>query len=372
MTKTNEPLLYYKWLWRDWRADRRVQKLTYITQGLYRSLLDEQWCEGGLPTSVEDLSDICGCPVEVMQENWIALSKFFEETEPGVLVNSKLEKQRTAQDLVRAAKSRGGKASALQKLSKSQHMLTPGEDSLVSVAESHIAEQSRADTEQSTSEQDAADSYEGEDTDMSKISKEIQTACGGRSRVYPQQDEQLKALEVEHSRSAVVTDFKAFLRENDGDDFRYGPVSAYLNVASDRLSTDTTAAVASAKDPEVVSLARELTYASGGEIAFQDKQRSRLAEVLKEFSAEEIKHAFATWLGNQDLSDPKNVSFLAGKFVQIADSLCYTAKRKKQESEETKVLRDQTATRLQEQAEQERLAKAQQEKILDSFDPLAD
>ena len=92
--------------------------------------------------------------------------------------------------------------------------------------------------------------------------------------------------------------------------------------------------------------------------------------MLKEFSAEEIKSVFVTWLGNQDMSDPKGVSFLPQKFVQIADSLCYTSRRQKQESEKSKVLRDQTAIRLQEQAEQERIVKAQQEKLVD-FDPLA-
>ncbi len=90
--------------------------------------------------------------------------------------------------------------------------------------------------------------------------------------------------------------------------------------------------------PEANALARELTYASGGIIAFQDKQRIRLTEVLKEFSADEIKRVFAEWLEEQDLSDPKNVSFLPDKFVQTADSLCDTARRRKQEYAAARVL----------------------------------
>lgn len=207
-----------------------------------------------------------------------------------------------------------------------------------------------------------------------KIKKELQAVCaafGEKSGGYQSTWEDAQVLAVAHSVGAVVRDFTTWMEENQGDDFSYGPVSKYLQVAHSRLAADTAPAVASARDPEVVSLTRELTYASGGQISFVDKQRVRLAEVLKEFSASEIASAFAGWLGDQDLSDPKNVSFLAGKFVQIADSLCYTARRRKQEAEETKILRDQTATRLQEEAEQERLAKAQQEKLLEDWDPLA-
>jgi hypothetical protein len=209
-----------------------------------------------------------------------------------------------------------------------------------------------------------------------KSKKEIPAICEAVFGRLPERAQWAWAaiadLEKSHKASSVVLDFRDWASENVGDDFPKGILKAYLDVASSRLSSHTATASVALKDPEVVSLARELTYASGGEIAFQDKQKSRLAEVLREFSAEEIKHAFATWLGNQDLSDPKNVSFLAGKFVQIADSLCYTAKRKKQEAEETKVLREQTAARLQGQAEQERLVKAQQEKLESAWDPLSE
>jgi hypothetical protein len=104
-----------------------------------------------------------------------------------------------------------------------------------------------------------------------------------------------------------------------------------------------------------------------------DKQRIRLAEVLKEFSAAEIKSAFTAWLAEQDLSDPKNVSFLPGKFVQIVDGLCYSAKRRKQEADQALVARNAQAIRLQQEAEAER-AEAERKRVAEenSFDPLAD
>lgn len=110
-----DALPYYKWNWQDWRASRRVQRMTYIDRGLYRELLDEQWKEGTLPTAMEDLADICGCPVEVMTDSWNRLRFHFEEIE-GRISNSTLEKMRTVTDAVRVANARNGQAGAMKKL----------------------------------------------------------------------------------------------------------------------------------------------------------------------------------------------------------------------------------------------------------------
>lgn len=204
-----------------------------------------------------------------------------------------------------------------------------------------------------------------------KIKKELQAVCaafGEKPGGYQSTWEDAQSLAVAHSVGAVVRDFTAWMEENQGDDFSYGPVSKYLQVASTRLAAPA-ASVASAKDPEVVGLVRELTYASDGVVAFMDKQRVRLSEVLKEFSAAEIKSVFAAWLADQDLSDPKNVSYLPGKFVQIVDGLAYAARKKKEETEKTRTLRDETAQRLQKEAEVER--ERQAEEVIPDFDPLA-
>ena len=120
--------------------------------------------------------------------------------------------------------------------------------------------------------------------------------------------------------------------------------------------------------PEVVSLVRELSYLSDGQIGFLDKQRVRLAEVLKEFEASEIISAFKTWLGDQDLTDPRNLQYAPGKFVQIVDGLCYSARKRKLESDAAQIARDAAAKRLQEEAEAERQEQAEKEP---EFDPLS-
>ena len=206
-----------------------------------------------------------------------------------------------------------------------------------------------------------------------KIKKELQSVCaafGEKPGGYQSTWEDVQALAVVHSVGAVVRDFTLWMEENQGDDFSYGPVSKYLQVAHARLSSDATPVSTALKDPEVVSLVRELTYVSGGLVSFVDKLRVRLAEVLKEFSAAEITAAFSAWLADQDTSDPKNLSFLPGKFVQIVDGLAYSARKRKQESDQAKIARDAKAREMQETAEAERqeAAKKQQE---EEFNPFA-
>lgn len=208
-----------------------------------------------------------------------------------------------------------------------------------------------------------------------KIKKEIQAVCaafGEKPGGYQSTWEDAQALAVAHSVGAVVRDFTAWLEENRGDDFPYGVVSRYVQIASDRLSPSIAPAAATLKDPEVVSLARELSYLSDGQIAFLDKQKIRLSEVLKEFTAEEITACFKSWLEEQDLSDLKNLSFLPGKFVQLVDGRAYALRKKR--TEQTVAVKERAAAviKLQQEAETAR-QESERARLAEenAFDPLS-
>lgn len=203
--------------------------------------------------------------------------------------------------------------------------------------------------------------------ELTKISAKYGAKAGGYKSTW----DDIKRLGIAYGTGAVAQDFEKYMEFYQGDDFPNGSVSKYANVAEDRLRNDSQAMV-SVKDPEVNGLARELSYLSGGVISFVDKQKIRLGEVLKEFTAEEISTCFKDWLTDQDLNDAKNVQFLPGKFAQIADSRAYTLRRTRQEHEKDRKARDETSERLQREAEQERadLEKKKQEEE-ELFDPLA-
>jgi uncharacterized protein YdaU (DUF1376 family) len=188
MTKTrDEALSYYKWLWRDFRANRKVQRMGYIAKGLYRELLDEAWSEGSIPTDMETLADICGCPVEVMTEAWPRIAPCWVDNGHGRLVNEKLDSLRTATDAERVVKAQAGRlgglaktihvmessnahpediqrvkqaqadakdslAGAKQQLADANLLLAPAKHVLAPARECHIAEQSRAEHTQSREE----------------------------------------------------------------------------------------------------------------------------------------------------------------------------------------------------------------------------
>jgi hypothetical protein len=118
-----DPLPYYKWLWRDWRSNRRIQRMSWAARGLYRELLDEQWAEGSIPSTIADLADICGCPAHVMQEYWPEIAPCFQERQDGRLLNSKMENQRTETDGKRVRQADSGRKGAHAKLQNQQDTL---------------------------------------------------------------------------------------------------------------------------------------------------------------------------------------------------------------------------------------------------------
>lgn len=106
--KTLEPLSYYRFFWRDYRANRKVQRMNYIERGLYRELLDECWAEGFIVNDFTQLADICACPKQVIQDAWPSLSSCFKEVRPGILINPRMDRERTAKDEERVLKARAG------------------------------------------------------------------------------------------------------------------------------------------------------------------------------------------------------------------------------------------------------------------------
>jgi hypothetical protein len=115
-----EALPYYKWLWRDFRSNRKVQRMGWAARGLLRELLDEAWAEGSIPNDVSELADICGCPVDVMTEAWPRIEPCWRPDDSGRWVDDKLESMRTEADSKRILKVSAGRLGGLAKL---QHKL---------------------------------------------------------------------------------------------------------------------------------------------------------------------------------------------------------------------------------------------------------
>ena len=140
-----EPLPYFKWYWRDFRGNRKVQRMNHVERGLYRDLLDEQWDAGWIPDDITKLADICGCSVEVMTAAWPSIQQCFVplEDDPTKLINPRLERERTASDAKRANLARAGRQGAIAKQASTNAKQLPA-----NAGRCHIAEQSSSRAEQ--------------------------------------------------------------------------------------------------------------------------------------------------------------------------------------------------------------------------------
>lgn len=119
MVEHLHPLPHYKWYWEKFRLSRSVRRMDYIQRGLYRDLLDEQWENGSISGDIEDMADICGCPVDVMASAWKVLGKCFTFSD-GCYRNEFLEEQRTAKDAERIKRREAGKKGGDAKAQRNQ------------------------------------------------------------------------------------------------------------------------------------------------------------------------------------------------------------------------------------------------------------
>lgn len=124
-----EPLHFYKWHYRDYRANRKVQRMSWQAKGLYRELLDEYWQEGSLPVDHGELADICGCTQEEFAGLWPQMAACWS-IEDGLLVNQKMDSQRTLQDQDRANAAVIGRKGGLAKAANAKKKLADASGSV--------------------------------------------------------------------------------------------------------------------------------------------------------------------------------------------------------------------------------------------------
>lgn len=87
-------LPYFRWHPKDFDTDENVRLMSMCEVGLYVMCLNHSWINGSLPGDVRKIAKIVGQPLAQVKKSWQAVSKCFQENEPGSLTNSKQEKER--------------------------------------------------------------------------------------------------------------------------------------------------------------------------------------------------------------------------------------------------------------------------------------
>lgn len=397
----NYKLPYMMWYEDNFVGSSEVRDMHPIEEWMYRQLLAKAWVSKNapyLPNDPEKLKRLSGCKDDELwdEHSKIVLDMFEKTPDEGELFHARqlidyaIQITKIASNIANGSK--GGRPSSKKrtgtlpepKNNQSVSEIKPNLNQSVITLETennHMQRQLDLELEQDLKldlelepntpneeilEQDGQDDMKSE-REIQNISLRV---FGKTANFYGSSKSTLLSLERSYKGSAVVRAFEDWALGLD--EAPNSPGMAFLAVAEDLLGGETTSQKA-AKAPEVVSLVRELTYLSDGKVKFADRQKPGLAVLAEEYSQSEILNVFKAWLEDQDLSDPKKMDFAAKNFVECADALCYSARRKKQERAESDSQREANKIRLQEEAEAER-AKVEAEKKSeeDLFDPLAD
>lgn len=360
---------YQPWSHEEFMADKRVRRMAPTALKTYMMLLHEGFvCSTRpyLPDNDEELELMAFCKD---REEWLSVrdevrAMFKTDVVDGepVLYNKRMLADWDNLLDIREKCSAAGKASGEARRTKRTD---------VNKRSGGVEQQSNKEVKEVSKEKEDNLSEE-EEPDM-RAEKQILIACqtifGSSPRLYDSHKAELKRLESIHKGSAVARAFEEWAETYEGESTN--PVATFLASADDLLVGGGKAQQA-AKSPEVVLLVRELTYLSDGKVKFSDRQKPLLADLAAEYENSEILTVFKTWLDDQDLSDPRKIDFAAKNFVECADALCYSARRKKQERVAAETEREAAKARLQAESDAERQAneaEKQNEELL--FDPLS-
>jgi uncharacterized protein YdaU (DUF1376 family) len=314
-----------------------------------------------LPDDEEELKLLAYC---MNDEEWLSikdtvLGMFQHEIIDGVkvLTNKRLTKDWDHLLEIREARSEAGKASAAKRKSTNAQQMLTNEHKEVS-KEVKISK---------SSEENDEDADMKLKDELTKIAARYGAKAGGYKTTW----DEIKALGIAHGTGAVATDFAAWMEEYQGDDFPAGAVVSYLRVSAERLTANSGPAIIVSKDPRIIDLTRELTYLSDGKVTFQGRHKVALGVLLETYTPEELTEVFKTFIETKDLEDSYTLKFITQNFLDAADGLAYTARKKKSEAETEKSAREATVLRLQKEAKAEREA-AQAKEQEETFDPLTD
>jgi uncharacterized protein YdaU (DUF1376 family) len=98
---------------RDWRASRKVQRMTYGERGMYLEMLSEEWDQGAAPATAADCASTLGGSLEEWAGAWPKLVVcFVPRRRDGLLINRKLESIRREKRKYHNVQSQNGLAGA--------------------------------------------------------------------------------------------------------------------------------------------------------------------------------------------------------------------------------------------------------------------
>lgn len=354
---------YQPWNHEEFMADRKVRRMRSAVRKTYAMLLHEMFfctTRPYLPDDDTELFLLGDCDTleewQAMRPEIIGMFEMIEQDGVHLLRHSRVE-----DDWHRILKKRGSISSARSEAAKARWnkreqpdanaMQTDANDAKeVSKKESKVSEES--------------DPENGQEIDV-KARKQIEMICkrtlGVTAEQFPTVWSEVRDWELAESSGWLVREFEQWAAENVGDEFRGKPVSVFLrSLTNPERALQKTAAA----DSTVVDLVRELVYLTDGAVAFDNKQKAGIAQLIQDGNTPaEITAAFKEYKAKLNFEDQFQMKFAAKTFVETADQLVYTARRKKAEKETEACAVDAARERMEREAAEERERRAAVRKL---------
>lgn len=311
MTAKLAPLGYYKWHWQRFRANRRVQKMDYVARGLYRELLDEQWSDGSIPNDIEDLADICGCPLEVMQDKWPQIRKCFETHRDGQLFNQMLENQRTEMDRTRIAQSMGGK----KKVSQIENNCTQNENQFY--ANKIVEEMVQNLTTNAGKIISDSENVPSEETNQVQntmpLDSQIEQQCWdiiGHAEEKKLYNKDLKAAVRRYGHDDVLAAWELWVGSQSNFTGKR-PISTFIR----NIGTLLTAGIVKTQvsSPALDEVEKQIAVLTDSQVFFHTQQKPLLASLVKTYSKEEVLQVFNDFW---NMIDEASIPWAAKNFIE--------------------------------------------------------
>lgn len=356
---------YQPWNEEGFSSDIKVNRMTQLQRWMYRTLLQRAFVCSTRPRLPDDDEELWGLADCKDLKQWLAnkdkVLQMFERTtiEVPVLTNKRLEDDWKRVLEIREERSRAGREGGRQKLANAKQVLASAKQSLAKSSK-EVSKLSNEMNEGEGKEEDPdpIPDFEDEDTDM-KAEKTIPQSCqeilGERAETYPDVIEQIKSRARSTSNGQVLREFEEWAVENQGDDFRGKPLSAWLrSYTSGRIEQKQ-----ATENPVIKAIGREIAYRSKGQMVLEPKHKAGLLVAVEEedYTFDEVMAAYSEFFQKMDKDNAKNLEFAAGNFVKQAPDLLYAVRRQRQDKELEASAVAQAATRMQEAAEADRKAR---------------
>lgn len=322
--------LYQPWNEEEFISDFRVRRMNNIQVWMYRSLLQAAFFHDTRPFLPNDDDSLWILSGASSLTEWNLhkppVMACFEITPEGLLTNKRVIKD---WEKLRDYRAKMKKLSDKATESRAAFAGSSHGDRTITSLDSKVSKGKVSEVNES---QDKLREEEDIMSLKSNITDKARELLGIRITSEDRNWDEVRSLARVYSQDRVQDAFSEWA-ESKGTDTVIFPLSDFCKVADGLLRGIRTVKA----NPLTKELINDLVYLSDDTVTFDAKQATAIGKLLDDYSLSEVKEAFKKFFSN--IQDDAFLLRRAGKtFVETAEQLLYTQRRRKAEAEASEAL----------------------------------